>query len=629
MLLTASMTNHYTNNENHHQPSLLEERIPLNPSGREGDIDGSSKGLADGRRLDLPPKKLMGLFAIGASLISVVLCAAALLSFGLGFCTGSNEGGNRFASGWEGTDANLAADQTSSRADRQTEYAEKYYDEYGRFVLEDYDTKPPFSNFLPGLAGYYGIPLYAFYVNRGQGIASFGFKSKDYPIQEFHSANLAYQSTAFTGFRTFVQISRPRRNTKMGATTLIEPFGGLQTRFPSPCEVSGKPTNLPKRYMYIGANEMQLQEIDFINGIETNVTFFVLPEEDFGAFAKRTTITSILPGSRGNEQARREIERMGGVGGEPITVSMLDGLAKIVPAGGKMNDLLKNMGRTLEGWMGVYSPYNDTLQMPFYRLSTQPSDSAAVVEQEAGHWCLSVLESSDDRSNEDPKLLPIIHDPSKVFGDDTSLLRPIHLYSHSISEILNGEQQYGFAKTASAFAAVEDVTLNPGESFVVTTFFGKADRVLDVPVIARRLSQPGFALFKATRARELVKQITSSIETKTSNPLFDGHVQQMFLDNALRGGIPQILGDDDDSRLRCADEDERLKVYHLFSRIHGDLERDYNDFEVEPAFFSNVRFGNKVPIFSFRCRCRFTFCFLTCFFIRASCRLHTGTRKLS
>lgn len=46
---------------------------------------------------------------------------------------------------------------------------------------------------------------------------------------------------------------------------------------------------------------------------------------------------------------------------------------------------------------------------------------------------------------------------------------------------------------------------------------------------------------------------------------------------------------DDDAKMRNADEDDRLKVFHLFSRIHGDLERDYNDFEIEPTFFSNVR----------------------------------------
>ena len=35
-----------------------------------------------------------------------------------------------------------------------------------------------------------------------------------------------------------------------------------------------------------------------------------------------------------------------------------------------------------------------------------------------------------------------------------------------------------------------------------------------------------------------------------------------------------------------ADEDPTLKVYHAFSRIHGDLERDYNNFVIEPSYWS-------------------------------------------
>ena len=28
------------------------------------------------------------------------------------------------------------------------------------------------------------------------------------------------------------------------------------------------------------------------------------------------------------------------------------------------------------------------------------------------------------------------------------------------------------------------------------------------------------------------------------------------------------------------------KIYHAFSRIHGDLERDYNNFVIEPSYWS-------------------------------------------
>ena len=53
----------------------------------------------------------------------------------------------------------------------------KLFDEFHRYVLEDYDAKPTFSSFLPGVAGLYGKPVWSFYVNRGQGVASFGSKT--------------------------------------------------------------------------------------------------------------------------------------------------------------------------------------------------------------------------------------------------------------------------------------------------------------------------------------------------------------------------------------------------------------------------------------------------------------------
>jgi len=69
------------------------------------------------------------------------------------------------------------------------------FDESGRFVIEDYSSLRPFSSFLPGIAGLMGIPLWVFYVNRGQAIASFGLESKDKPVMEFQPANKAYQTT--------------------------------------------------------------------------------------------------------------------------------------------------------------------------------------------------------------------------------------------------------------------------------------------------------------------------------------------------------------------------------------------------------------------------------------------------
>ena len=75
------------------------------------------------------------------------------------------------------------------------------FDDNNRYVIKDYSNKRPFASFLPGIAGENGIPLWSFYVNRGQAITSFGVADKNHPIVEFQPANKAYQTTAFTGFQ--------------------------------------------------------------------------------------------------------------------------------------------------------------------------------------------------------------------------------------------------------------------------------------------------------------------------------------------------------------------------------------------------------------------------------------------
>ena len=69
--------------------------------------------------------------------------------------------------------------------------------------------------------------------------------------------------------------------------------------------------------------------------------------------------------------------------------------------------------------------------------------------------------------------------------------------------------------------------------------------------------------------------MTDNIETITAYPLFDAYLKQCYLDNLLRGGEPFNFETKDQS-----------VSYHLFSRKHGDLERDYNFFSIAPEFYS-------------------------------------------
>jgi hypothetical protein len=182
--------------------------------------------------------------------------------------------------------------------------------------MEDYDAESTFASFLPGVAGYFGKPVWAFYVNRGQIISTFGTESKDYPILEFNPANKAYQLTPFVGFRTFVRGSRTL------STFQVEPFTPARSRNLLDLDDDA---DKPKRVLFVGTNEVEIQELDGVHGLTTNVQYFVMPEENFGALVRRSTFTNS--------------------GDTELTVDILDGLAKMEPSGGKMDGSLKAMGR--------------------------------------------------------------------------------------------------------------------------------------------------------------------------------------------------------------------------------------------------------------------------------------------
>ena len=606
-----------------------------------------------------------GKVAICTSIISIVLCLGVLISF---LCVSSRTpfANDRLpvivrTNSPNDDDDDDKNNDTMSILQQQIMYHQQYYDAMGRFVVEDYDNTLLLHQavWLPGLVGIYGIPLYAEFSSSQQCLTRFGFTSPQ--VDPIQSQPPQHSTRGTTGFRTFLQIASSSSSSLLRTDTpasswtnvfrswwshssdpdndddhrpvTIEPFSPWTARLSSSSDHdddyrnnNNNPPFLPKRYLYIGWNMIQLQEIDVEQQIETNVTFFLLPEEDFGALVKHTTITNLRPPSSSSSRRRDNV----------IKISILDGLTNIVPAmedGGEMG-IMDDYRRTpssvmsLKDYMIVDSPYvsnvnesddddeTSLLQMPFYRLSMVPiregnansHDLAAAPTPTKGHWCLSIIDSShssnDDDDNDDdsnvPNLLPILYNPSIIFGNDVTFERPVRLQLNRLSDLLgtnrteptkglNDNLRQGYVP--SAFAVATDVTLRPGQSTAVTSFYGTANHILDVPVVARRLLQPGFVPFKLARANELGQQVTSCIESHTANPLWDGHVQQMLLDNSLLGGIPQIVGEDnDDSKLRCTDEDGRLKVLHLFSHIHGDIgKRDYGSVEIAPTFFSNVR----------------------------------------
>ena len=166
-------------------------------------------------------------------------------------------------------------------------------DENNRFIIPDYQQQRPFTSTLPGIAGPMGIPLWVFYVNRGQAITSFGVDTKDHPIMEFQPANKAYQVTPYVGFRTFIKILG------VAESIVYEPF-------------SAGSKNVQQK-MIIGLNELELVEQNPARALQVEVSYFTLPEEPIAALVREVKVTNLAY--------------------QPVRLEILDGLPVIIPYG--------------------------------------------------------------------------------------------------------------------------------------------------------------------------------------------------------------------------------------------------------------------------------------------------------
>ncbi len=131
------------------------------------------------------------------------------------------------------------------------------------FVTKEYNWAPAFSNFLPGIAGAWGIPLWAYYVNRGQAMTSVGIRDKDRQILEFYSLNKAVKRIEREGFRTFVRID---------GGPVYEPFRRTER------------TSISQT-MIISSAELVLRERNDPLGLEIEVVYFTLPNLPVAAMA--------------------------------------------------------------------------------------------------------------------------------------------------------------------------------------------------------------------------------------------------------------------------------------------------------------------------------------------------------
>lgn len=387
----------------------------------------------------------------------------------------------------------------------------------GLYRIENYDEALPFSSFLPGIAGPAGAPLWAMYVNRGQGIVSFGTQGKDGAILEFLPATWAYQLAGLQGFRTLCKIDGE----------YYEPFqrGEANLR----CQLS--------RAMQIEMDRVAVEERNGTLEMAWHAEHFALVNRPLPALIRRVTFTNLAP-------ARRRLQ-------------VLDGLPLIQPAG-FTDRQMKRMRRLSEAYASVRLIGGVTA---FYSARVRAHDEAEVLEITEGNFCAVWQLGAEGR------LVPLepVVDPDVVFGQGQDLVTPRLFLANG--EIDRSAQTWE-NRLGCALAPV-DCSLAAGESLTLLSLTGAApSETLACELIEEFESLDAFDR-ASDASRALVREISDPAFTVSAHPALDAYARQNFLDNVLRGGVPVLVP----SRQGPA-------LVHLYSRKHGDLERDYNDFVV-------------------------------------------------
>jgi len=213
--------------------------------------------------------------------------------------------------------------------------------------------------------------------------------------------------------------------------------------------------------------------------------------------------------------------------------------------------------------------YNLENKMPVFKLRSTAEDVAAVSEFKEGNFYVSFKIQSGKKE----LLMPLV-DPDVVFGMNTSYIEP-DVFIGSRLENIRKMKQITSNRVPCAFSPTE-VTLQPGEEFYIYTVVGHTPDINLLNEYAERFSSQEYLENKRKEGNKIIEEIVNDVWTKTSSDLFDEYTKQTYLDNILRGGYPVVLREGKD----------RL-VYHIYSRKHGDLERDYNYFVLLPEYYSS------------------------------------------
>lgn len=272
-----------------------------------------------------------------------------------------------------------------------------------------------------------------------------------------------------------------------------------------------------------------------------DVTYFTLPNAPLAGLCRKVCLTNLSE--------------------EAASLELLDGLATVVPYG-VSDEKLKQEPQLSTAWMQIELPQP---ALPCFCVRASMEDSATVTKVSGMNFRIGM-------TGEGTPLGAIVQ-PSLVFGWDTSLKTPQHFISTPLASLLQ-QPQLTCNFLPCCFTPWHGI-LRPQERVVLWEFFGQAESVAQLQAFSSQAQTAAYFEEKLQQARELVRTICAPAVCHTADPVFDGYVAQSFLDNALRGGLPYH-----------PDPAQKGPPVYLYSRKHGDPEREYNSFFLSREYFS-------------------------------------------
>lgn len=390
------------------------------------------------------------------------------------------------------------------------------------FVTENYNQAKTAPNFFTGIAGKWGKPMWVFYVNRGRAIVSFGIENKDNAIAEFVTASEAERLAQVRRFRTLVIITEQGKNPIFWEPFQDDLFNAQYDRIQT---MSTTPA------------DMAVEDNNKDAGLIARGSFSTMPGENYPALIDNLAFED--------------------TSGRERKIQVVNGLVEVIPYG-FVDWHSKNMKRTGSAFVDK-EILRKNKKVKIYRTTIELKDSPEYKKITSGYFYFSF-------DKETGALLDTSANTEDVFGSSTALLIPEKLLKAAeagTSFKFPDEPQISSTQVPAAMSLAEFVLPANGKKEIVSVYGFSSPENVDQIVKQVTGRDPDtkepFIDQKIRENKTLIDQIQNYAFTHSGSTRFNEAVKQAFLDNVMRGGLP-------------------IGELNIFTRKHGDLERDYNYF---------------------------------------------------